>query len=310
MEKLIAILIALGLIKGNTLLSPMQDEPPPLYAYSSTPSSTFLEISSRPIQTFSQVLGASALFTPSLTPSATPAPTASPSALPAVLPLVTKKQSYTVALLGDSMIETLGSDLPTLSQQLKLLYPTTSFTLLNYGAGGKNINDGLKRITQSYIYNGKTIPSLASQKPDIVVIESFAYNPYDFEEGALDTHWLALSYIVDILKAELPEAKIIIAITIAPNSITFADGVPAIALDSTQKQLKTQIIRKYLENAIKFAVNQNLPLADAYNASLNESRNGKDEYISTSDHIHYSEEGKKFFTSKIAEAIVSYKLLE
>ena len=58
-------------------------------------------------------------------------------------------KQLTIALLGDSMIDTLGPDLPHLKKELAKRFQKTQFTLLNYGAGATNIESGLSRLTNS-----------------------------------------------------------------------------------------------------------------------------------------------------------------
>src|SRR3989344_2819547 len=94
------------------------------------------------------------------TPSATPTPT--------ITTYPARQKHYAVALLGDSMIDTLGPDVPHLKRKLTNLFPGTTFTMLNYGVGATNIDASLSRMTDSYTYLGQTIPSLVSQSPDIV----------------------------------------------------------------------------------------------------------------------------------------------
>lgn len=252
---------------------------------------------------------------PSLSFSQLPTPTlavrevlglATASAAPSVQ---TTKKFYTVALLGDSMIDTLGG-LTELKDALHIYYPDTAFALLNYGVGGTNIDYGLERLTHSYTYLNQDILSLVSQHPDLIVVESFGYNPYSYDEGALERHWLTLARIVDVVKKELPDASILIASTIAPDARVFGDGAPGLAFDQQGKNQKVDTIKKYLENAVRFAASQKLPVADAYHPSLDESGNGRGEFINGGDHIHYSEEGRKFFSKKIADAIVANQLLK
>ncbi len=273
---------------AETILSPLQDESPIISLSVTKPTTTFSQLPS------GQVLGVETEETPSPTPT--------PPAR------VTRKNNFTVALLGDSMIDTLGENLPDLQNALRETYPKTTFSLLNYGVGGTNIDYGLERLTSNYVYLGNDVLALVSEKPDIVVVESFGYNPYSFDEGALDKHWLQLAHVVDVIKKELPEAKIVIAATMAPDAKTFGDG--ALSWDIEGKTHHTTVIKSYLENAVRFAQSQHLPLADAYHPSLDGSGNGKEEYINQGDHIHYSEAGRKFFSDKIAQAIVGDKLLE
>lgn len=222
----------------------------------------------------------------------------------------TKKPHYTIALIGDSMTDTLGEDLGLVRDELRRVYPATAFTILNYGVGGENIVSGLERVTRETTYLGLLRPSLISMHPDVVVIESFAYNPFPFETGALKQHWLSLALIVDALRANLPETKIVIASTIAPNSNVFGDGAPGLAFSPQDKQGRTQTIKRYLENAIRFAQSEHLPLADAYHASLDSTGDGKLPYINPGDHIHYSDAGRQLFARTVVETFVNNKLLE
>jgi hypothetical protein len=219
-------------------------------------------------------------------------------------PLLTKKQAYTIAFLGDSMIDTMGPGLPAVHIDLKNIYPRTNFILLNYGVGATNIDYGIKRITNGYSYLGKDIPALTSTNPDIVVLESFAYNPFPVADG-INRHWLALAKAVDTIHATIPGAKIIIAATIAPNSTVFGDGAAGLAFSAQDKIERTTIIKQYLDSTVKFAASQHLPLADAYHASLNANNEGILTYINSGDHIHYSDAGRALFAQQVANALKS-----
>lgn len=222
----------------------------------------------------------------------------------------TQKPHYTVAFLGDSMTDTLGADLRLVADELARIYPATSFTLLNYGVGGENIVSGLARVTAETTYLGVVRPPLIAQRPDLVIIESFAYNPFSFETGALEQHWLSLAYIVDAIGANLPDARIVIAATIAPNSRVFGDGAPGLAFSAQDKLERTQTIKRYLENALRFAQSEQLPFADAYHPSVDSNGEGKLLYINPGDHIHYSDAGRQLFARTVVETIGNHKLLE
>ncbi len=284
---------------AGTVISPIPDDvitatsPPP------KPGVSFGQIV--------DVLGETSGITP--TPTANPTLQPTPQRSPTVTAGTAKKQSYTIALLGDSMIDTLGPGIPALHALLKNMYPATKFTLLNYGDGGTNIDFGIERITNGYSYLGNQIPPLASTRPDIVVIESFAYNPFP-GEGGLDRHWIAMARAVDTIRSNIPGAKIIIASTIAPNSMIFGDGAPGIAFSREDKITRTSVIKQYLDSTVKFAAGAHLPLADAYHASLTGAGEGNLTYINGGDHIHYSDSGRILFARKVAEAISTNHLLE
>ena len=221
----------------------------------------------------------------------------------------TKKKQYTIALLGDSMIDTLGPEAPHLKGKLSAIYPGATITIKNFGVGGTNIEYGIERLRNSYAYLGVQIPSVVSTRPDLIVVESFGYNPFSFDTGALNKHWLSLATIVDIIRSSLPGTKILIAATIAPNRDVFGDGAPGLSFSSEDKVKRTENIKRYLENTVKFARGEHIPLADVYHASLDGNGNGKLQYINGGDHIHYSDAGRALFAQKVSEAIASNNLL-
>ena len=221
-----------------------------------------------------------------------PAPQDTPQPSPTATAGTAKKKSYTIAFLGDSMIDTMGPGLPAVGSKLSAAFPTTDFTLLNYGAGGTNIDYGIERI-----------PTMTEAHPDIIVLESFAYNPFPDPNGGVDRHWLALARAVDTIRANIPNAKIIIAASIAPNSTVFCDGAPGLAFSVQDKIERTTIIKQYLDSTVKFAQSQHLPLADAYHASLDGNGEGKLMYINSGDHIHYSDAGRALFAQKVLSAL-------
>lgn len=276
-----------------TVISPIPDDMPVGTQSPPKPAISFGQI----VAVVPQVLGdttSAPLAKPDPAPQDTPTPT------PTIV--YTKKQSYTIAFLGDSMIDTMGPGLPAVNNKLSVTYPSTHFTLLNYGVGGTNIDYGIERITRGYTYLGNSIPALVAAHPDVVVLESFAYNPFPVANG-IDRHWLALARAVDTIRQNLPGAKIIIAATIAPNSTAFGDGAPGLSFSPQDKIDRTTTIKQYLDSTVKFAASQHLPLADAYHVSLNANGDGVLSYINGGDHIHYSDAGRALFAKIVVNAL-------
>ncbi len=299
--------IAFTVYAAETVVSPLPDLP--VGGLPSRPTATFADIIS-PLPASGQVLGATAP-----TPTATPMPSPTVAPIKEITPTptpanVSKKKNIVIAVLGDSMVDTLGPDVPHLKAKLSSLFSSVNFTVLNYGVGGTNIDYGLERTTSDYTYLNKHIPSLVSQRPDVVVVESFGYNPYPQPEGAIDRHWLALAKIVDMIKIQLPATKIVIAATIAPNAKVFCDGAAGISFSVEDKWKRVDVIKKYLESTVAFAKSQHLPLADAYHPSLQPDGNGNLAYINAGDHIHPSDSGRELFAQKVTEAITTNHLLE
>lgn len=277
---------------AETVLSPIPDGTPVIVPPPPKPAISFGEITAIP------------------TPTPTPEVHITPTAAPTPPPPVTKKKSYTIAFLGDSMIDTMGPGLPAVQSKLSSMYGGTNFTLLNYGVGATNLDYGIERITNSYNYLGNQIPALASTRPDIVVLESFAYNLYPDADGGVTRHWVALSHAVDTLRQAIPGVKLVIAATIAPNSKVFGDGAAGVSIDPVGKVEHTKLVKQYLDSTVQFARGEHLPLADAYHASLDANGDGILTYINGGDHIHYSDAGRALLAQKVAGAISANHLLE
>lgn len=218
------------------------------------------------------------------------------------------KTGYKIALLGDSMVDTLGPELWHLKTLLTKEYPNYSFTLYNYGQGGTNLDSGLFRLIHETDYLGQKYPPLLNYRPDILVVESFAYNHWSGEKYDLDRHWLTLAKIIDTLKIVSPETKIILAATIAPNAHTYGDGVLNWPVEL--KRQAAQITKAYLQNLTNFAVSQGFPLADAYHPSMDGFGQGLPKYINQGDHLHPSGEGGLLFSQKIVESIKLHDLIK
>src|SRR3990172_440545 len=141
-------LFAFVIFAAETIISPIPEALIPATPLPPKPDVSFGQIV--------DVLGETITTTP------TPASTRDESTRggPTPTPPITKKKSYTIAFLGDSMIDTMGPGLPAVNDKLTATYPATNFTLLNFGVGGTNIDYGIERITNGYSYLGKQIPAL------------------------------------------------------------------------------------------------------------------------------------------------------
>lgn len=218
------------------------------------------------------------------------------------------QKTITIALLGDSMIDTL-SPFSYFKKSLTNKYPQYNFNILNYGLGASNIEYGLFRLENDYRNQDVLYPSLVSQLPDIVVVESFAYNNFGNSQAGFDRHWLALGAITTRIQKHLPNAKIVLAATIAPNSAIFGNGAPGINYSALEKIQQTKTVNLYLKNIINFAKSQNFPLSDSYTPSLI-NQDGNPVFISKTDSIHPSSLGGQFFFDNLLDTFSKYKIIE
>ena len=218
-------------------------------------------------------------------------------------------QTITIAVLGDSMIDTLGPGLPQLNTALGQYFPGRAFKILNYGVGSRDIEYGIYRLTHEYDYRDQHFPSLLSQNPDIVVVESFAYNNFSNTQAGIDHYLTALKALITDIRSALPNTQIVIAATIAPNSIIFGNGVSDLHLTALEKIEKSSTIKLYLQNAIDFATSENIPLADAYHLSLFDGE-GLKSFINAGDDLHPSLAGGQFFCDIVADTIYRSHLVK
>jgi len=238
----------------------------------------------------------------------------SPSPLPtlASLPLVlspaksakpfTAKKLYTVAIIGDSMVDTMGEVLEYLDTELKKKYPETKFLLYNYGTGAQNIEAGLNRFSSKFKYQARDYQSIPELRPDILIVASFAYNPFTPHDR--DKHWLTLTKLVQTAKQYTP--RVYMMAEIAPLRKDFGKGPNGVNWSEDANYEHSLRIIQQLENTLGLAKTLNIPLIDAFTPSFHsEDREGKREYVNPSDGIHPSVEGHKFMAEKIAETITA-----
>lgn len=225
-----------------------------------------------------------------------PTDTASPSSsAPSVQPL--SQSHYTIALFGDSMIETLADSDPALEQALHNRYPDVDFTVYNYGIGAENVSQGLARIDQPFDRDSRHYPSLSQLHPDVLIIGSFAYNPY-FPYNR-DQHWLTLAKLLET--AQRFSLRVYLLTEIAPLGSAF--GVGSVDWDSQVRLVHSQHIIELLQNSLGLATSLGVPAINTYQPSLDDSVFGSYHFTSAQDGIHYSPEGKSLVLDQITQSI-------
>lgn len=208
----------------------------------------------------------------------------------------------TISIFGDSMVDTMGTNMPYLKKALQAYYPLAKFRLLNYGIGAQSVSSGLARFGQAYSYKDRNYPAIGQSGAKIIIIESFAYNPVG--EAGLDRQWQDLSQMVQ--QAQASGAKVLLLATIAPHRGEFGKGPGGVNWPADQSWQQAMVIGKYLENTIRLANSLKIPVVDAYHPSLDKNGEGNLALISNHDHIHPSIAGHQFIANLIARKI--YKL--
>ncbi len=220
-----------------------------------------------------------------------------------------------IVATGDSMTQSAGEGCPALAAELAKEYPGKEFDIINQGVGGTRAGYGLWRMTNEYEFEKKTFPPLVSLNPDIVVLESFAYN--NATDGLLndegikhfrDMHCKMVNTIRD-----KTDANIIFVVTIAPDVNHFLETIPSFY--NTPKSILACMAKErmhYLEEAIKIVGELNLPLVNVYAATLAAQKDGipLSTFINPEDSIHPGPEGHKLTARLIVEVMKTHNMIK
>lgn len=240
-----------------------------------------------------EVLGAETFVPPAIPPL--PAPLPPPAEELQNNPVQQKR--VRLLLLGDSMIDFLN-DFPHLRDLLRSLNPDIKWEILNYGVGASNVSYGLYRVNSEYDYLGRHFQSVIGANPDIVVVESFAYNHGDMPESQYQD---SLKRIFSALKEA--NKKIVFLAIIAPSKENYAKGAADWGPDYRAKEYEKT--RRFMDLGIDTARQIGIPTVDAFHQSLDGDKGGNEKYIYGGDWIHPSPEGAEFIAKLLGPAIVS-----
>lgn len=248
------------------------------------------------------------------TPTITLTPSPTPSVLSAyTLPVIPRKDVYKIAMLGDSMTAALGPHGGGMSEYMNKLYKSDKDTqriIIDNYAVSSNILAIDNQISQKVTKEGNTLGPLLSQEFDVILIESFGYNPlseFGIDEG-LKKQTEALEELTEKLVSENPKTVIIFVATIAPNILSYGQSTQPDSNAETRKKLAEERIA-YIKNHIEFAKKHNIPLVNVYEKSLTANGDGNVIYINPNDDIHPSFQGIDFIGHEIGDFIFENKIL-
>lgn len=230
---------------------------------------------------------------------ASPAPIATPSAHLAT-PIPFKKSEYSIAIYGDSMVDTMGENLEYLQKSLKTKYPTTTFKMYNYGIGAQTVQQGLDRFDSSFNYKTRNYPAINVLKPDVIVIASFAYNPYyPFDKVS---YMSKLSLLLD--KAMVVTPNTYLLAEIAPLSYDFGKGEGGVPDWSDQARYNhASVIVQQLKAALEVVKLKGIKIINVYDKTNVNGDFGSYSYTETWSGIHPSVTGHTLTANTITETI-------
>lgn len=227
-------------------------------------------------------IGPTAVVTPVVTATFAP-----------VLTRKTSRTAYKLALYGDSMIDTMG-DLKVFGAALAKVYPNTKFTLYNYGIGAQNVEQGLARFDTPFNHNGRTYPPISQINADIIILGSFAYNPFTPHDK--NRHFSLLRELTQ--KAVNTAPAVYILAEIAPLRQGFGHGPKGVNWDTDTATAHSASIIEQLEGAVYLARELNVSLVNVYKES-----GGALQYISSDDGIHPSGAGHELTAVMLVKAL-------
>jgi len=228
---------------------------------------------------------------------------------------MTQARRIRMVAIGDGMVEHAGVGMPLLAAQLQAAWPNVPFEVINQGVTGSRVGHGLWRLTREYEQAGRQLTPIVTLQPDVVLLESFAYtNAADGvigDEGLRhlrEMHWRIVSTI-----REKTAADIVFVVSVAPDGERFLETSPAyVHTPGAIRRWMAKDRRIYLEEAAKMAQSWELPIANAFQASMDAAARGTPlaRFISATDWLHPSEEGHRLTAGLIVEALRQHKLLE
>lgn len=245
---------------------------------------------------FRQIDGYKTHLNSTLNPSEVPV-------FPYQIPKIQTQPSYRIVLVGDSMVAALGANAQPLRQSLLGLYPKHEFVGYNYGIPSQSITILPQLLSQGGSFESGDYAPILNQGFELIIIESYGYNPLSdlpLEKG-LFRHRGILEASVEKIIRQKPDSIVAIMATIAPSQEYFATGVHDLSAQERKSWADERIA--YIKNAIKFANENNLPLINVYERSLNENGKVNLSYISKDDYIHPSQEGIDLIARTIADFI-------
>lgn len=227
-------------------------------------------------------------------------------------PDMQKKKEYQIVMIGDSMTHALGPRGGTMSEFINELYQTQGSGVIidNYAQGSKNILQAEEQLASETKYWEFTFPPLLSRDFDLILIESFGYNPLSHlgTEAGLIKQTETLDTLMTRIISEKPNSRVVFVATIAPNRENYAKNIlKDIAVEERIKQADERMA--YIRNHIEYANAHGIPVINIFEKTLDASGNGDLRYINPSDFIHPSLEGVDFIGHEIASFIFNNNIL-
>ena len=227
-------------------------------------------------------------------------------------PKIEKKNLYTIFMIGDSMTLALGPHGGTFYDYISELYRKDNIGILvdNYARGSTNILSVSEELTKQTTYWDSTFAPLLGRDYDLILVESFGYNPLSQFgiAGGIEKQNQAIDALMTTLITTHPNSAIVFVATIAPNKETYAKKeLPNVPTSERVAQAEERM--SYIKNHIDYAKSHNIPVINIYEKTLDANGDGQVKYINPDDNIHPSFAGVDFIGHEIANFIYDNQIL-
>lgn len=217
-----------------------------------------------------------------------------------------------IACLGDSMTQFWGHDMNELNDSLTEAFHELKFELHNYGVSGTRAEYGKYRIIHDFpdpFSNGMK-RCLSSLSPDLIIVESHAYNHRYDGHNFIQNYKNTLRELVRNIKEYTP-AEVYFLVTIPPDKKNFLGNVATYKdVNCSLRMEWAESSDRYLKAAIEFANSEDIPLVNVYDRVQREVVNGTplQWFIDQNDNIHPSRYTYKITAEEIIKTIKKYQL--
>ncbi len=211
-----------------------------------------------------------------------------------------------LALYGDSMTEYLHTPPRILAALLQERRPDLTFDLLNYGVGATRAELVLYRLRYEFWHGRQRMLPLPVLQPDVVVLESCAFNNSNDQQAGIDNFARIWDEIYDTCRQLAPQARFIPVLTIPSspqppaekaNRLFFHAGPEIFANRHHWREI-------YQQRFIEWITDHGLPLVNVRRAVLDmESRGTPRMNWIAADGVHPNPAGVELISTAIADAV-------
>jgi hypothetical protein len=124
-----------------------------------------------------------------------------------------------IILYGDSMTEYLHRPPRMLADALRDLNPGLDYELSNWAIGGTRAELVLYRLLYEFWHGRERMLPLSQSQPDVLVIESCAFNNANDKHEGLDNFRHIWNQILAVCREQAPQARIVIYLTISSSPL-------------------------------------------------------------------------------------------